>query len=390
MRRHTAGQQLIVILRRNDTATDDDDVVGAFLFQAIDDLRDQRFVSRGLRGDADHVHVVLDRLAHRLVGGLKKRSDIDVETDIGKRRGDHLGTAIVSVLTELADQHAWPATLGFGELDDRLANGRQIRHRSRTCAVHTCNGLGHGAMAPVDFLQRIGNLADGGPGTCSIDGECQQIAGLLSRAASVNASRALLQAASSLVAADLRETPDLGLAHGRVVDAQNVDVGFFSQLVLVNADDRLFTAVDACLALYRRFFDAQLGHAGLDRPGHAAHLLDFVDELARLFRQLIGQAFHVVGTGQRIHDLGDAGFLLQHQLGVSGDACRKLGGQRERLIEGIGVQRLRAAEDGCHGLDRRAHDVRVRALGGQTDARGLAVRAQHQRPAGLAAKTSRP
>ena len=148
-------------------------------------------------------------------------------------------------------------------------------------------------------------------------------------------------------------------------------------LVLVDADDGLFTAVDACLALYRRFFDTHLRKAAFHRPRHAAHFLDFVDQSACFLCQLIGQAFHIVRTGQRIHDSCDAGFLLQDELGVAGDAGRKLGGQRERLIEGVGVQGLGAAEGSCHGLDRRAHDVGVRALGGKTDAGSLAVRTEH-------------
>ena len=100
----------------------------------------------------------------------------------------------------------------------------------------------------------------------------------------------------------------------------------------------LFAAVDTRLAPRRGLLDAHLGHTGLHRPGHAAHLLNLIDELARLCGQFMGQAFHVVGTCQRVHDLGDAGFFLQYELGISGDAGRKLGGQRQRLIEGIGVQ----------------------------------------------------
>ncbi len=69
--------------------------------------------------------------------------------------------------------------------------------------------------------------------------------------------------------------------------------------------------------------------------------------------------------------------MLQLQLGVAGDPGRELGGQREGLVEGVGVERLGAAVGGGHRLDAGAHDVVVDVLGGQRPAGGLAVGAQH-------------
>ena len=60
--------------------------------------------------------------------------------------------------------------------------------------------------------------------------------------------------------------------------------------------------------------------------------------------------------------LGDARLLLQYDLRVAGDACAERRRQSKRLVEGVGVQRLRAAEDGRHRLHRRPHDVVVRVL----------------------------
>ena len=71
-------------------------------------------------------------------------------------------------------------------------------------------------------------------------------------------------------------------------------------------------------------------------------------------------------------------FFLDDELGVARNAGAELGGQRDRLVEAVGVQRLRAAEHRRHGLDGRAHDVVVGVLLGEAPARGLAVRAQHQ------------
>jgi hypothetical protein len=78
-------------------------------FSACDELRHQRLVAGRLAGDADHVHVVLDGVARRLVRGLEQRADVDVEADVGEGGGDHLGAAVVAVLAHLGDQDAGPA-----------------------------------------------------------------------------------------------------------------------------------------------------------------------------------------------------------------------------------------------------------------------------------------
>ena len=59
---------------------------------------------------------------------------------------------------------------------------------------------------------------------------------------------------------------------------------------------------------------------------------------------------------------------------------RLRGRQRQRLVERVGVQRLRAAEHRRQRLQRRAHDVVVRLLRGQRHAGRLRVEAQLPRP----------
>ena len=150
-------------------------------------------------------------------------------------------------------------------------------------------------------------------------------------------------------------------------------------LELVHAHDHFLAAVDAGLAARRGLLDAHLGHAGLDRLGHAAQRLDLVDQLARLGDQAGGQRFDVVAAGQRIDDLGDAGLVLEDELGVARDARGGGRRQRDRLVERIGVQRLRAAQHRRHRLVGGADHVVVGVLLGERHARGLAVRAQRQR-----------
>ena len=78
--------------------------------------------------------------------------------------------------------------------------------------------------------------------------------------------------------ADPLEALDLPVAHCGVVDVEHLDRGRLGRAVFVDADDRLLAAVDARLAPRRGFLDAQLGHAGLDRLGHAADRFDLVDQ----------------------------------------------------------------------------------------------------------------
>ena len=66
-------------------------------------------------------------------------------------------------------------------------------------------------------------------------------------------------------------------------------------------------------------------------------------------------------------------------LRAQGDACRALGRQREGFVHRVGVERLRSAEHGGEGLNRRPGDVDFGLLRGQRRTRRLRVKAQHQR-----------
>ena len=72
--------------------------------------------------DAHRVHVVLDGLARAFLGRLEQRAHVDVEAEVGKRRGHHLGAAVVAVPAQLGDHHARAAALG------------RRRRRSRPCS----------------------------------------------------------------------------------------------------------------------------------------------------------------------------------------------------------------------------------------------------------------
>ena len=85
----------------------------------------------------------------------------------------------------------------------------------------------------------------------------------------------------------------------------------------------------------------------------------------RARRQIMCQFFNEIAAAPRVDDFGGVAFHLQHKLRVARDTRREFGWQCNRFVEGIGVQRLRAAEYGCHRLNRRTHDIVVRVLLGQ-------------------------
>ena len=173
---------------------------------------------------------------------------------------------------------------------------------------------------------------------------------------------------------------DLALAHGLVVDLQHLDLGLARRRwILVDADDGLGARVDPRLRARRGFLDAHLGNAGGDRLGHAAQLLDLGDVGLRLADQLVGQPLDVVAAAPRIDDAAGAALLLDEELGVAGDARGEVGRQGNRLVERIGVQRLRAAVRGGQRLDAGARHVVEHVLRREAPAAGLAVRAQRQR-----------
>ena len=95
--------------------------------------------------------------------------------------------------------------------------------------------------------------------------------------------------------------------------------------------------------------------------------------------QVVGEALDVVATAPRIDGAGGSGLLLYEQLGVAGDASGEVGRKRDRLVQRVGVQRLRAAVRGRQRLDAGAGDVVEHVLGGEAPAAGLAVRAQRER-----------
>ncbi len=154
----------------------------------------------------------------------------------------------------------------------------------------------------------------------------------------------------------------------------------FGQPIAVDPDDHRLARVDLRRARRGGFLDAVLGQPFGDRLGHPAMRLDFLDQRPGFLLQFAGQFLDIPAAAERVGDRGHPAFFRENQLRVAGDARGEIGRQRDRFVEAVGVQRLRAAEHRRQRLDRGADDVVVRVLLGQADAARLAMRAQ---PLGL-------
>ena len=143
--------------------------------ELVAQLGHQREVPGGQRVDAHDVHVGLDGLLRHLGGGLEQRPDIDVEPEVGERRGDDLLPAVVAVLTHLGDQDARAPALFRDERLHRLVhlgNGRGVPGLER---VNARDRLHLGGIAGEHRLERVADLPDGGAGARGVDRAREQV-----------------------------------------------------------------------------------------------------------------------------------------------------------------------------------------------------------------------
>ena len=232
-------------------------------------------------------------------------------------------------------------------------------------------------MAPEDLFHGVAHFAHGGAGTDGLHGGGQQVA-LPRLRYFCDSCQRLLHLGCIAFLLDVLEAGDLRFAHLDVVHFQDLDRVFLGKPVLVDAHDHVLAGIDARLLLGRGRLDLELGPAAVHRLGHAAHGVDLLDDGPGGVGHILGELFHHVAAGPWVDHAGDVRLFLDDELRVARDAGGELGGQRNGFVEAVGVQALRAAEDGRHGLDGGAHHVVVRVLLGQAPAAGLAVRAQHQ------------
>ena len=326
---------------------------------------------------ADDVGVVFHGLFGDLARGLEEGADIHIEAEIGEGGGDHLGAAVVAVLADLGDHDARAAAFAFFEGSDHLVDLLELFVFAEFLAIDAADGADGGLVATVDLFHGVGDFPKGGAGAGGLDAPFQEVA-----LAGLGGVGDGVQRRADLgfipLAADLLEPLDLGAAHGVVVDVEDFEWLFLGQAIFVAPDDGFLAGIDLGLATRGGLFDAHLGQARLDGLGHAAEFFDLLHMAPGALDEFLGEGFHVVRAAPGVDHLADAGLVLEIELGVAGDARGEVGGERNGLVESVGMQALGVPKGGGHAFDDGAGDVVVGVLFLEAPAGGLGMGAERQ------------
>ena len=163
----------------------------------------------------------------------------------------------------------------------------------------------------------------------------------------------------------------------RVIDVEDLERLLLGVGEVVDADDDLLLRVHGALVGVGRVHDLALREPGLDRLDHAPQGVDAAEVVEAPALHFRRQLLDEVGTAERVDGVGYPRLVSDHLLRAERELDREVRRERQRLVERVGVERVRAAEDAGERLDRRAHDVVVGLLGGQRAAGRLGVEAAH-------------
>ena len=326
---------------------------------------------------ADDVGVVFHRLSGHFTRRLEEGADVHVEAQIGEGGGDHLGAAVVAVLADLGDHDARAATFAFFEGSDHLVDLLELFVFAEFLAIDAADGADGGLMATVDLFHGVGDFPKGGAGAGGLDAPFQEVA-LAGFGGVGDGVQRRAYLGFIPLATDLLEPLDLGAAHGVVVDVEDLQGFFLGQAIFVAPDDGFLARIDLGLATRGGLFDAHLGEPGLDGLGHAAEFFDLLHMAPGALDEFLGQRLDVVGAAPGIDYLADAGLVLEIELGVAGDARGEVGGERDGLVESVGMQALGVPKGGGHAFDDGARDVVVGVLFLEAPAGGLGMGAERQ------------
>ena len=191
-------------------------------------------------------------------------------------------------------------------------------------------------MTTVDVLEGVADLPHRRLGARSIDREGEQVAvttvGGIGERVNGGVDIGLISVGPQLI-----ELCQLGGADFGVLDLEDLYRIFFAGLeaVLVDTDHRLLPRIDAGLCAGGGLLDAQVRDAGLDRSGHAAHLLDLGDVRHGLVRQFTvshSTWWLPLGSTVRVVPLSCCrnSWVLQRYAEKSVSS--------RRFVEGVGVQ----------------------------------------------------
>ncbi len=133
----------------------------------------------------------------------------------------------------------------------------------------------------------------------------------------------------------------------------------------IHADDPADALVDLALIAIGRIGDLALEESLFDGGDHAAQLLDAAEVVVGLLLDAVGLRLDEEAAAERIDRVRHARLFGDDLLGAQGNRHCMFGGQRQRLIQRIGMQALRAAEDGGQSLDGHTDHIVLRLLCGE-------------------------
>ncbi len=233
-------------------------------------------------------------------------------------------------------------------------------------------------MTAKNLLQSVRNFADRCFRARRFNGKIEQIA-LPARCGLRERVKRGLRLGFVAFGAQPVELLDLLFANHGIIDNEHIDRLVRFRLIFVDADNRLHAGVDPRLRPCSGLLDAHFRQAGFNSFGHTAKLFHFLNMRPGFLRQLMCQTFDIIAAAPGIDHAGSAGFLGDEELCVAGDAGREIRRQSKRLVQRIGVKRLRAAMRCGKRLYASANDIVINVLRCEAPAGGLAMRAQRQR-----------
>ena len=354
--------EVIVILRRDDASDGDEDIVTSQRFQIIHDSRKQCLVTGGQRGEADHVHIVVDSVLRRFFRCLEERADVDVPAHIREGCRQDFLAAIVTVLSHLREENTRTTTFEFLKFIRQFLRRVELRRIFKFAGVHAGNRVDDRIETAGDFFDGVGNFAQGSTVVRRLDRHFQKV----SVVAGFRCLRDGFQIATDRFriadASEFLQTLDLRVAHGGVVDGEDVQRIFLRQTVLVQADNRLAAGIDVRLPTRGAFFDTHLRKAGRDGLGHAAERFDFLNVRPGALDDFIREVFHIVGAAPRIDDFAGLRLILDVELRVTRQTSGEIRRKRDGFVEGVRVEGLRVAERRRHGFHTGTADIVERIL----------------------------
>ena len=173
------------------------------------------------------------------------------------------------------------------------------------------------------------------------------------------------------------------------IDLEDLDALRLVLDVAVDADDDPLARLDVRREAERGLLDLVLDEALLDRRDRAAQLVDALDELLGTRLELARQRLDGVRAAERVgRVVVPTSCAAPAACAARSAAARSVGSASASSNEFVWSD-CAPPQTADERLDRDAHDVELRLLGGERGAPGLRVEAERRAPAGSSRRSAR-